>query len=90
MIVLQVGAGVPYAKFVEGWPTPPRRHFVPFAVAPDYRRWLYLHGVDVPKNAKGWMAGGPNSSTPFLRPAFQQNAPRMIQDVQAAMNATRP
>ena len=89
-VVALVGTGQAYAKFVEGWPMPPKWHIVPFSKAPEYRRYLELHGVKVPKSATGWPAGGPNSSTPFLRPSFKENAPRFVQDVEAAVSAARP
>lgn len=77
-VTLTVGTGVKYAKYVEGWPEPPRRHFLPFSVAPDFKVWLEKHGVKVPDSAKGWMTGGEEATTPHLGPAADQVLPKAI------------
>lgn len=46
----EVKAGVPYAKYVEGWNkanqhVPVRRHFVSFETAPGLRDWARRHGI---------------------------------------------
>lgn len=80
-----VAPGVSYARYVEGYPTPPRRHFLPFAVAPDLMRWLDKHGIIVPAKAKGWMVGGPQSSTPYLRPAADEVIPKLLPKMAQAL-----
>lgn len=75
----EVKAGVPYAKYVEGWNkanqhVPVVRHRVKFRTAPGLRDWARRHGIEVPKDpSKGsLMVGGPDSITPFLEPAFRE------------------
>jgi hypothetical protein len=77
-LAADIGPGVKYAKHVEGVPQPPRRQFVPFSIAPELRIWLERHGVPVPPNAKGWMVGGERSSTPFMRPAAEEQIPKIL------------
>jgi hypothetical protein len=85
LISVRVGPGVAYARYVEGYPQAPRRHFLSFKTAPDLMRWLLKHNVDVPPNAKGWMVGGPRSVTPFMRPAADEIAPKLIPQLAAAL-----
>jgi hypothetical protein len=73
-----IGTGVKYAKYVEGQPRPPKRHFVKFSTAPDLFTWLIRHGVEVPHSAKGWMVGGEKSVTAHLGPAFHEVAPKAL------------
>jgi len=96
-LAADIGPGVKYARFVEGYPTPPKRHFVPFDVAPGLREWLERHGVIAKSKVKtsffqnvmqflgifrgrrpGWMVGGPKSSTPFMRPAAEEQLPKIL------------
>jgi len=81
-----VGAGVDYAKYVEGWNSlgqhvPIVRHFVKFTTAPNLKEWLLRHGVDVPKSAKSWPVGGPDFPSPFLQPAFEAKLPAAISEL---------
>ena len=38
-----IGPGVDYAKYVEGYPQAPRRHFVSFKTAPGLLEWAMRH-----------------------------------------------
>lgn len=77
-IEVTIGTSVQYARFVEGVPVAPRRHFVPFSTAPGLLEWLMRHGVNVPDSARGWVVGGTDSCTPHLGPAFREVAPKAL------------
>lgn len=53
----EVGAGVDYAKYIEGWNSrnehkPIERHFVPFDKHPGLLKWALRHGVRVYRSTK--------------------------------------
>lgn len=79
--VLTVGSGVKYAPYVEGYPKAPRRHYLSFATAPEFKVWLERHGVDVPDGAKGWMTGGEGATTPHLGPAANKVLPKAVNQI---------
>jgi hypothetical protein len=85
-IDVNVGPGVPYGKYIEGWNKagehkPVVRRFLKFETAPDLKKWLVRHGVKVSPKAEGWMVGGPDSVTPFAEPAFRKHVPSMKADL---------
>ncbi len=82
---LTVGVGVKYAKYVEGYPRFPRRHFVPFAVAPGLKLWLARHGVEVKEGSKGIMTGGAISGTKFFEPAANEVLPGAVGKIAEAL-----
>lgn len=77
-----IGFSLPYAKYVHGvlvngkW-LGPRRHFVPYAVAPSLEAWARMHGFDTEKS-KGLMVGGIDKADPFLYRAARQHTPSLI------------
>ena len=79
-----ISAKAPYAQYVEFGT---KRHFVPFTVAPEYRIWLLVHGVNLAANAKGYMAT--NKALHFIKNSFEKNAPRVLQTIISQMNAVR-
>jgi len=40
-VEMRVGTNTKYARWVEGYPTVPRRHFLPFAGHPDFAGWAH-------------------------------------------------
>lgn len=89
----QIGVGVHYGKYVEGWNSmgehkPIRKHYVPFKVAPDLQKWLLRHGVEGAENAKGWMVGGPDFPSPFMQPTLEEEQPRYAARFAAALQRT--
>ena len=83
-----VGPNVPYARFVEGVdasgnPKPVARHFVPFSVSPDLRKWAQSKGIEVPARGGGLIVGGPGSESPFMRPAWGKHAPAIASRLSA-------
>ena len=84
----EVSTKLKYAQYVEGYPKPPRRHFVPFRVAPGLRSWAKRHNLPGRwwgQSSKGMIVGGPKSSTPFLRPAFKENVKKIHRDIEKAL-----
>ncbi|MDI6872098.1 MAG: HK97 gp10 family phage protein [Bacillota bacterium] len=81
-----------YALFVHGWLeggrwVGPRRHFVPFSVAPGLKRWLYLKAHWDPERLermKGIMVGG-KPPTPFLIPLLAKYKPEILADLRQAL-----
>lgn len=76
------GTNVKYAKFVEGYPRPPRRHFVPFSIAPDLERWARRHGIEA---RGGLIVGGIDSTTPFLQPTIAAQKSRLTETLKARL-----
>jgi len=90
LIVGTVSTNAEHAQFVEGIPKPPRRHFVPFSIAPGLRQWAKRHNVPARwwgAQAKGMMVGGPKSSTPFMRPAWKERIDSVRHDIERALAA---
>jgi hypothetical protein len=78
-VILRVGSNVAYARYVEGWPRAPRRHFLPYKGHPGFVRWA-RSVAKVPWSAirrGGMMVGGQKSIRPALGPALEQNIPLM-------------
>jgi hypothetical protein len=82
----EVGAGVDYAKYVEGWNKagqhqPTKRHFVSFKTAPGLRKWAKRHGILTRTQSGkvkpaylggGLIVGGEKATTPFLEPTLKE------------------
>lgn len=83
-ITAKVGTDVKYARYVEGWPKTPKRHFVPFSKAPDLYRWAVRHGVEVGDRFKGGLQVG-GVAFPFLRPTIEDLYPAMVRDIVKAL-----
>jgi hypothetical protein len=77
-----LGFNLPYAKYVHGvnaegkW-LAPRRHFVPYAIAPSLEAWARMHGFDTSKS-KGLMVWGEEKADPFLYRTAKQLTPSLI------------
>lgn len=77
-----IGFSLPYAKYVHGvlvdgkW-LGPRRHFVPYTIAPSLEAWARMHGFDTEKS-KGLMVGGVDKADPFLYRTAKQMTPSLI------------
>ncbi len=88
----RVGTNVGYAPFVHGWQEGgswigPRRHFVPFSVAPGLKLWLKRKAHWDPKKLermKGIMVGG-KPPTPFLIPLLAKYKPEILADLRQAL-----
>ncbi len=88
----RVGTNVSYAPWVHGWQeggtwVGPRRHFVPFSVAPGLKRWLYLKAhwdLEKLNKMKGIMVGG-KPPTPFLVPLLAKYKPEILDDLRKAL-----
>lgn len=85
-IVVRVGPGVKYAKWVEGQPIP-KRHALAIAILLP---WLQRHPAAMAKIRPGQkyvMVGGPQSTTPYMRPAADEVVPTLITKLAAALKA---
>lgn len=88
----RVGTNVGYAPWVHGWYeggewVGPRRHFVPFSVAPGLKLWLKRKAHWDPKKLermKGIMVGG-KPPTPFLIPLLAKYKPEILADLRQAL-----
>lgn len=87
-----LGFNLFYAKYVHGvlvngkW-IGPRRHFVPFSVAPSLERWARYKGIDTSKR-KGLMVGGEDKARPFLYEAAISEQVDMIRAFRALGGVT--
>lgn len=78
----QLGFNVFYAKYVHGvlvdnkW-VGPKRHFVPFRIAPSLERWARVKGFNV-DNMFGMWVGGKDKARPFLYEAAMARQGDMI------------
>jgi hypothetical protein len=88
----RVGTNVEYAPFVHGelvggqWKGP-RRHFVPFSVAPGLKLWLKRKAGWDPKRLdkmKGIMVGG-KPPQPFLIPLLAKYRPEILDELRQAI-----
>jgi len=89
---LRVGTNVKYAKFVEGWPRPPRRHFLPYKGHPDFVLWSHrIRGTPWREIRKGGglMVGGKKSIRPFLGPALKENIAYINAQLQKALETAK-
>lgn len=74
-----IGPGVHHAKYVEGYPQPPRRHFTS---APGLIEWVWRH---LHKRVTGMIVGGAQGTTPHLGPAMREVGPRAMARLAEAM-----
>ena len=92
-IELRVGTNVKYARFVEGWPHPPRRHFLPYKGHPNFVKWSRrIRGTpwsEIRREGGGLMVGGKKSIRPFLLPALKQNIPFINTQLEKALETAR-
>jgi len=53
-----VSVGEPYAKFVEGWPKPTKRHFHSWEHDYAFRQWARRRGFDTSRDKGGLLTWG--------------------------------
>jgi len=87
-VEMRAGTNVEYAKFVEGYPQPPRRHFLPYRGHPAFATWA-RRVARVPARTLqkgGMMVGGPKSVRPHFIPSIKKNWPILESEVSKALD----